>query len=133
MKGDRVVADQEYYAKRVPQRGDIVLLRHRVLTMKRIVAVEGDAIQGAGDQIWLNGRLLLEPKVQHISGPAASRSAFGPIRVLPGNVFVMGDNRDVSFDSREPSFGQVSSRDILGKILYVYSSKVPGRWGTKIE
>jgi signal peptidase I len=133
LKGDRVVADQQYYVTRVPQRGDVVVLRHNVLAMKRVVAVEGDKIQGVGDQIWLNGQLLSEPNVQHIVGPAASHSEFGPIRVLPGSLFVMGDNRDVSFDSRQPGFGQVSSRDILGKALYVYTSKVPGRWGKKIE
>jgi signal peptidase I len=132
LKGDHVVADQDYYETRVPQRGDIVLLRHGVMTMKRVVAVGGDVIEGSGDRVWLNGQQLQEPYVQHTGGPIASRQ-FGPIRVLPGKSFLMGDNRDVSFDSRDPAFGQISGRDILGKILYVYVSSMPGRRGRKIE
>jgi signal peptidase I len=132
MKGDLVVADKHYYEARDPQRGDVVLLRFNVLMMKRVVAVEGDEIQGLGEQVWLNGQLLQEPYVQHIGGPVSRRLTFGPIRVLTGMVFLMGDNRDVSLDSRDPSFGEISIRALLGKVLYVFKSKVPGRWGRKI-
>lgn len=131
MEGDRVVADTKYYETRAPKRGDVVLLYRNVLITKRVVAVEGDVVEGLGDRVLLNGQLLQEPYVQHIGGPGASQ--FGPIRVLPGKLFLMGDNRDRSFDSRDPSFGQISVRGILGKILYVYVSKMPGRWGRTIK
>jgi signal peptidase I len=132
MQGDLVVADKHYYEAQDPQCGDVVLLHFNVLMMKRVVAVEGDEIQGLGEQVWLNGQLLQEPYVQHVGGPTSGRLTFGPIRVLPGKVFLMGDNRDVSLDSRDPRFGQISTRGIMGKILYVFKSKVPGRWGRKI-
>lgn len=134
MVGDRVVADEHYYETRAPQRGDIVLLNYNVLTMKRVVAVEDDVIEGSGDKVWLNGKLLQEPYVQHTSGSVAlRRSAFGPVRVLRGKLFLMGDNRDFSLDSREPSFGQMSVQAVLGRVLYVYVSRTPRRWGRKIE
>jgi signal peptidase I len=133
MKGDGIIADTKYYETRPPKRGDIVLLRNHVLTMKRVLAVEGDVIEGSGGQVWLNGQLLQEPYVQYIGGAGPPGRQFGPIQVLPGKLFLMGDNRDHSWDSRVPSFGQISARDILGKILYVYYSGMPSRWGRRIE
>jgi len=129
---DRVVADEQYYERRKAERGDIVLLNYNVLTMKRVVAVGGDVIQGFGDQVLLNGKPLVEPYVQHTGSSGTSRRPFGPVRVLPGKVFLMGDNRDFSLDSRYPIFGQMSVQALLGKVLYVCVSKTPGRWGKKI-
>jgi signal peptidase I len=133
LKGDRVMADTRYYENRAPQRGDVVLLRHNGLSMKRVVGVEGDLIEGLGDQVWLNGQLLQETYIQHAGGPISNRLTFGPIRVPPRKLFLMDDNRDVSFDSRDPLFGPVSVRALLGKVLYVCVSRMPGRWGKKIE
>lgn len=132
MVGDQVVADEEYYETKAPQRGDVVLLQG--LGMKRVVAVEGDVIEGLGDLVILNGKIVQEPYVRHSGGPIALRRlTFGPIRVPAGKLFLMGDNRDVSIDSREPSFGETSARSVLGKIMYVYVSKTLSRWGRKVE
>jgi signal peptidase I len=134
MKGDRIIADAKYYETRAPKRGDIVLSRKKLPIMKRVLAVEGDVIEGSGGWVWLKGQLLREPYAQYAGGSITSgRPPFGPIRVLPGKLFLMGDNRDMSFDSRDLSFGQVNVQDLLGKPLYVYFSTMPSRWGRRIE
>lgn len=134
MKGDRLIADGKYYDTRRPQRGDIVLARVKSTVMKRVIAVEGDVIRGSAEQVWVNDQLLQEPYAQYTGVAAAvPLREFGPIRVLPGKLFLPGDNRDVSWDSRDPEFGQVSAHDLAGKPLYVYFSRTPRRWGKRID
>ena len=134
MQGARVFVDAKYYETRAPKRGDIVVARKQVTVVKRVLAVEGDVIEGSGGWVWLNGQLLREPYAHYEGGSITSgRPPFGPIRVLPGKLFLMGDNRDLSWDSRDPSFGQINVQDLLGKPLYVYFSKMPNRWGRRIE
>ena len=134
MEGDRIFVDAKYYETRAPKRGDIVVARKQRTVVKRVLAVEGDVIEGSEAWVWLNGQLLREPYAHYEGGSITSgRPPFGPIRVLPGKLFLMGDNRDLSWDSRDPSFGQINVQDLLGKPLYVYFSKMPSRWGRKIE
>jgi signal peptidase I len=133
MQGDRIFVDAKYYETRAPKRGDIVVARKQVAIVKRVLAVEGDVIEGSEDHVWLNGQLLQEPYAQYTERSNLDQRRFGPIRVLPAKLFLMGDNRDVSWDSRDPSFGQVDVKDLLGKPLYVYFSKMPSRWGRRIE
>lgn len=133
MKGDRIFVDAKYYETRAPKRGDIVVARKQVTVVKRVLAVEGDVIEGSEDHVWLDGQLLQEPYAQYTEGMNLALKRFGPIRVLPGKLFLMGDNRDLSWDSRDPAFGQINVQDLLGKPLYVYFSKMPSRWGRRIE
>src|SRR6202050_154747 len=121
MKGDRIMADTKYYGTKAVKRGEIVvvLLPNNNYVVKRVLAVEGDLIAGLGGYVYLNGQLLQEPYARPTEfGAVSQRSTFGPIRVLPGKLFLAGDNRDMSFDSRDPSFGQISVQRLVGKILY---------------
>jgi signal peptidase I len=133
MQGDRIFVDAKYYETRAPKRGDIVVARKQVTIVKRVLAVEGDVIEGSEDHVWVNGQLLQEPFTQYTERTNLAQMRFGPIRVLPAKLFLMGDNRDLSWDSRDPSFGQVDVKDLLGKPLYVYFSTMPRRWGRRIE
>lgn len=123
MKNDRFVYDRRYYSSHPKVRGDVVILRRQnLLVVKRIIAIGGDTIQGEGQTILLNGTAIDEPHVQHENSmdTDAATNSFGPVTLPPGKYFVMGDNRDVSLDSRYSNFGLVSDGMIVGRALYFY-------------
>ena len=101
-------------------RGDVVILREPPgspsdleMSIKRVVAVAGDEIGPTSPEggVLLNGRPLDEP----YRSPAAPTRGLTALVVPEGHVFVMGDNRDVSADSRVN--GPVSYGDILGRVV----------------
>ena len=109
---------------RLPERREvIVFLRNHIFYVKRAVALNGDSIQGKRGIISVNGEELHEPYVQHV-GPQwpDGINNFGPVAIPSGKCFVMGDNRDISLDSRSPEFGLVENGSIVGQPLYVFGS-----------
>ncbi len=112
-----------------PKRGDIVVFiypedRSKDF-IKRVVGLPGDTVEIKDKKIYLNGRLYNDHHGVYtddmiIPGAAQPRDNFGPVTVPPGDYFVMGDNRDQSYDSR--FWGFVDQRDILGKALIIYWS-----------
>jgi signal peptidase I len=132
LKGDELMADMRYYHSRHPDRKDVVIfLRDRDFSVKRIIAVGGDSIQGKDNVIFVNGKEQDEPYVEH-NGPQAPdwMKNFGPVSLPKDKCFVMGDNRDVSYDSRSAEAGLVDNASIVGKPLYVFAS---GRAGKNIR
>jgi signal peptidase I len=129
LQGDTFVADMRYYHSRRPGRREvIVFLRDRTFYVKRAIALGGDSIQGKGNAIFVNGEEQDEPYVQHLGRQDLDwLKHFGPITIPTGKYFVLGDNRDVSFDSRATEFGLVDEGSIVGKPLYVYASQRPGK------
>ena len=85
--------------------------------IKRVIAVEGDSIEITNGEVFLNGEKLEE---NYINGS----DTFGDIiieKIPKGKVFVMGDNRGNSLDSRDSQIGLVDTKDIKGKaILKIY-------------
>ena len=91
---------------RSPRRGDIVVFASPVNEnrdlIKRIIAIPGDVVEIRGKTVFLNGEELREPYVQHTrKNEALEGDNMGPLNVPKGAVFVMGDNRDESGDSRD--------------------------------
>lgn len=123
---DYLIVDKHYYRHSVVQRNDLVeFLRNDSLWMKRVIAISGDTIEGRDGRVLLNGQALDEPFIKRSGGPDdPTLATFGPVSVPPGKYFVMGDNRDFSFDSR--SFGVVDGKAITAKPLYVYRTRGKG-------
>src|SRR5947207_2972751 len=130
-QGDHIVADMIYYRSGPPRRFDTIIFRKdNIYIIKRVMAVGGEVIEGKEAAVSVNGKELYEPYIEHIGKLGQSPlwlSNFGPAKVPNGKFFVMGDNRDVSFDSRSPEYGLVDSGAILGKPLYVFSSDRTGQ------
>lgn len=121
--GDKFVADERYYRLRPPHRGDLALLRlGKDVTIKRIIAIGGDTIEGKERKIFLNGEIRDEPFVQHKfdRGSDPALDTFGPFKIPPGKYFVMGDNRDISLDSRSSDVGFLDKSAIVGRPIYGY-------------
>jgi signal peptidase I len=133
---DRVMVNKLAYKWGEPQRGDIVVFRdprepeieesipeaviRSVLEavgvrtrgsddlIKRVIGLPGDSIVIQGNQIVINGDPLVEPYLEDVEMPDE-----GPFLVAEGEVFLMGDNRNASFDSRR--FGPVPLDDLIGQ------------------
>jgi signal peptidase I len=130
-----------------PKRGDIIVFRYPLDIqqnyVKRVIGVPGDHIRVVDKVVYLNGKPLQEPYVQHVasenepyrdnfpsapSGPVYDRAremlahnvVNGELVVPPESYFAMGDNRDNSLDSRY--WGFVPRENIIGKPLVIFWS-----------
>jgi len=136
-RGDRIVVDTHAFWLRAPQHRDVIVCnREGTFYIKRVIGIAGDTVSGSHDDIVVNGNLINESYIQHSRAadwrtpePAWTQS-FGPLTVPMGKYFVMGDNRDVSLDSRSSEFGFVDATSVTGKVLYVFGTT---REGTKIR
>lgn len=127
--------DKKVLIIRNPAKGDIVVFRYPQNPekdfIKRVIATEGDVIEERSKVVYVNGKALSEPYMQHVDKNVSfsrmdPRDNFGPIQVPKSKLFVMGDNRDQSYDSRY--WGFVDLRDVRGKALIIYWSWDPANW-----
>ena len=119
-QNDKVIISNLFYH---PKQGDIVVLRKQTLMeepiVKRIIATEGQTVDIDFDDgvVYVDGKALDEP---YVNAPVHDRENFeGKITVPKGSVFVMGDNRNASTDSRDSRLGMVDERYILGHVQSV--------------
>jgi signal peptidase I len=145
--GDHLVANKFLYGIRLPwsgerllpirapRRGDVVIFRfpedRSQDFIKRLVGLPGDEILIRRKQVYVNGRPFSDPHEIHkdprmLPASASPRDDFGPVRVPQGSYFMMGDNRDESYDSR--FWGFVKETDIIGMAMVKYWSRIPGTW-----
>ena len=100
--------------------GDIVACKDRQgeLLIKRVIGLEGDVIQidGPNGVVYRNGQPLDEPYI--VADSYYTGDEEGPITVEEGCVFVLGDNRPNSADSRRDYVGQIREKDVKGELLF---------------
>jgi signal peptidase I len=112
-----------------PQRGDIVVFaapRDPAKDyVKRVIGLPGDIVEIRNKRLYMNGALSPDPNGFHVDpliipGAIQPRDNFGPVTVAPGTVFVMGDNRDYSIDSR--FWGSIEINELEGKVVGIFFS-----------
>ncbi|MEA3223616.1 MAG: signal peptidase I [Thermodesulfobacteriota bacterium] len=149
LRGDHILATKYNYgmtvpfsthkiwgADRVPKRGDVVIftfpLDHTKDFVKRVIGLPGDEICIRDKTVYINGKAFMTGHEKHTDsniithGDGVARDNLETVKVEKGHVFVMGDNRDESYDSR--FWGQVPVEYIKGKVLIIYFS-----WNSKIH
>lgn len=138
--GDQVLANLKQYKDQKPRRGDIVVYEYPEDATKdmihRVIAVEGDEILIKNKKVYLNNEMLFEPYSVHLEKDVIPadfnpRDNFGPIIISKDSYFVMGDNRDRSYDSR--FWGVVKLDAIKGKPFFIYWSGASERIGVKFK
>jgi len=134
--GDRLLVDRTAYGihvgstvigARAPARGDLIAFRYpknpAMTYLKRVIGLPGERIEVRGKTVYVDGCRLDEPYAHYLSnsdGDLDGMSPWGPEKVPAGHVFVLGDSRDRSLDSR--FFGWVPIADLLGEAKVVYFS-----------
>jgi signal peptidase I len=112
-----VLVNKLAYLFHAPERGDVIVFHWPIDTnkdlIKRVIGIPGDVIVVDSTTVQVNGVLLNEPYINAPANPAGNRWV-----VPPNDYFVMGDNRQVSDDSRD--WGFVPKSYIIGRAVFIY-------------
>lgn len=107
-----------------PQPGDVVVVSKQAYSdgkpiVKRVIATEGQEVDIDFQEgiVYVDGVALEEPYAKTLTTLKEGNTF--PQTVEPGCVFIMGDNRNNSKDSRSPQIGQVDKREVLGKVCFL--------------
>ncbi len=116
-EGDYIVAEKITYRFRLPRRGEIIVFYppkeiSNIPFVKRVIGLPGDKVQVKGGLVYVNGRRFVKDSV-----PRALYK-YGPAIVPENALFVLGDNRNKSFDSHY--WGFVPADQVIGRGLFVY-------------
>lgn len=157
MPGDRIMTRNMISLNDKPLRGDIVVFippdNVSKTYVKRVVGIEGDEIQIKNDKLFVNDTRVktvfieeysienkghveiyeetIDEKMYLIFDQYNFFKDFGPVTVPENSVFVLGDNRDNSMDSRH--FGFISLDMVLSKPLYIFWAKDKSRLGLRLD
>lgn len=119
---DYLFVSKQAYKFKEPQRGDVVVFDSSLtdadgndkLLIKRIIGMPGEELDVIDEKVYIDGVMLEETYT-------ADGTTYGTIEdlVIPeGQYFCMGDNRDVSIDSRDPAVGCVDEEQLVGRVFF---------------
>ena len=129
--GDRVFVNKLSYRLHDPRRGDVVVL-HQITgrserdLIKRVIALPGETIEMTDCDVRIDGRLLLEPYLDPEVVSSTCGGDFDPVTVPDDHVFVMGDNRSGSQDSR--AIGPIAEDALVGRAFVVFWPRSDWQW-----
>ncbi len=114
---ERLIVNKATYFFNEPGKGDIIVFKFSPQRdfIKRVIAVEGDVVEISDGRLFVNDILLDEPYLENYY-----MTNFGPVTIPEGHIFVLGDNRGNSMDSRDPAVGYVSVERVKGKAVVVF-------------
>jgi len=124
MVGDRIMAYKIFYGINRVKRGDIIIFKFPLDPkkdfVKRVIGLPGDTIEIRKKEVYVNKKRLIEPYAVHSDNwdTGFPRDEYGPVKVPSDSLFVLGDNRDSSEDSRY--WGYVPKENIIGKAFLIY-------------
>jgi signal peptidase I len=125
--GDYLLVNKLVYLFRPIRRGDIIVFKFPQDEtrdfIKRVVGLPGETLEIRGEQVLIDGQILREPYAVYTESSSFGSAApyhLGPIAIPPGHLFMMGDNRDNSLDSR--SWGLLDESKVVGEASIIYFS-----------
>ncbi len=137
--GDHFIASMGYYKSERPKRGDVIIFPNPKEPSKdlvrRVIGLESEKVEILHDKIYINDKLIEDSwgsfERKELSGHLSFLENFGPVVAPTGSLFVLGDNRHNSQDSR--LWGFVDFSKVRGKALYIYWAKDKNRIGSEIK
>lgn len=132
--GDRVLVNKLSYRLHDPRRGDVVVLKTMEAVgerdlIKRVVGLPGETVEYRSCVLYIDGKVLVEPYLDDaVVTPTSCGGEQPAITVPKETVFVMGDNRGGSKDSRDTQLGPISYDDIIGRAFVVIWPAGDWRW-----
>jgi signal peptidase I len=130
--GDRVFVNKVSYRLHEPNRGDVVVLHQISGTaerdlIKRVIGLPGEVIEVQSCEVRIDGRLLIEPYLDPaVVTPGNCGGDTAPTEIPDGHVFVMGDNRSGSQDSR--ALGPIAHDELVGRAFVVFWPRSNWQW-----
>jgi len=132
--GDCLITDRRIYRSQKPQTGDIIIFEFPKDPskdfIKRVIGMEGEKVEIIENKIYINEKLLDDPW-GHFTKGYHPLDTFGPVIVPKDSLFVLGDNRNNSEDSRY--WGFLDIKRVKGKALYLYWAKNKSRIGMELK
>ncbi|GAX91646.1 signal peptidase I [Effusibacillus lacus] len=116
---ERALVNRIIYQFGMPESGDIVVFKFpadpKMDFIKRVIGLPGDVIEIKNEQVVRNGVPLEEPYVM-----GTTNANFEKVIVPEGTIFVLGDNRNLSTDSRDQKIGFIELNDVVGRVDFVW-------------
>jgi signal peptidase I len=126
-QGERIIVNKVSYHSSGPQRGDVIILNppfeSPIPFIKRVIGLPGETVEIRDGQVFIDSIPIDEPYL--FPEPPQNHKDYGPQELSDDEYLVLGDNRNVSDDSR--SFGPIKRDNIIGKAWFIYWP--PSKWG----